>query len=240
MLEKFSENIWYMRGEERTDRPYLYYIKGSRLSAAVDAGNSAAHIDKFYGALRDEGLPLPDITFITHWHWDHTFAMHKVHGLTVSSAGTDKKLREVMRWQWTDEAMQARVSSGEDVAHVCRTIKIEYPDLDAITVVPPDIAVSGTVSADLGGITCLLSARDSTHSRDALFIYVPEEKTLIAGDALCADYYDNGGRYDRVRLLDMISYIEGTGARHILDGHGEPDTAEEWLSYLRGLIDGTV
>ena len=72
-LKRLTEHIWYMPFEEERDRPNLGYIRGERFSLAVDAGHSAAHVREFYALLNKENLPLPAITVLTHWHWDHTF-----------------------------------------------------------------------------------------------------------------------------------------------------------------------
>ena len=67
-LIKITDRISYLPGEQRTDRPLLYYIRGDRYSVAVDAGNSRAHVELFYSALTAAGLPLPKLTVLTHWH----------------------------------------------------------------------------------------------------------------------------------------------------------------------------
>ena len=51
MLIQLSGRIWYYEGEEETDRPYLYYIRGDEKSAVIDAGNSERHVKSFYQAL---------------------------------------------------------------------------------------------------------------------------------------------------------------------------------------------
>lgn len=38
VLKKLSEHIWYMPFEEERDRPNLGYVKGDKLSLAIDAG----------------------------------------------------------------------------------------------------------------------------------------------------------------------------------------------------------
>ena len=93
-LKKLSEHIWYMPFEEERDRPNLGYIMGSNRSLAIDAGHSEAHIAEFYDLIRKEGLPLPSLTVLTHWHWDHTFAMHAVNGLTLANKRTNEHLLE--------------------------------------------------------------------------------------------------------------------------------------------------
>ena len=74
-LIKVSDRIWYSMFEEERDRPCLGYIRGDDWSIAVDAGHSDAHVEEFYEALKKEQLPLPALTVITHWHWDHAFGI---------------------------------------------------------------------------------------------------------------------------------------------------------------------
>ena len=82
MLNKIKERIYVFPYQEINDRPNLIYLKGDKYHLVVDAGHSKEHLDLFYNALKEEGLPLPDFTVITHWHWDHTLAMAFVNGLT--------------------------------------------------------------------------------------------------------------------------------------------------------------
>ena len=60
----------------------------------MDAGHSADHTREFYRALEEAGLPLPELTVLTHWHWDHTFGMHAVHGLCLASERTNRYLED--------------------------------------------------------------------------------------------------------------------------------------------------
>ena len=96
-LNRLTERIWIYPFEERRDRPNLGYIRGDRWSLAVDAGHSEEHTLAFYKALEEAGLPLPDLTVLTHWHWDHTFGMHAVNGLCLAGEGTDRHLREFIK-----------------------------------------------------------------------------------------------------------------------------------------------
>ena len=92
-LKRLTEHIWYMPYEEERDRPNLCYVKGDRWSLAIDAGHSAAHVREFYALLEKENLPLPGLTVLTHWHWDHTFGIHAIHGLALGNAKTDGHLK---------------------------------------------------------------------------------------------------------------------------------------------------
>ena len=96
-LERLSERVWVFPYEERRDRPNLCYIKGDNWSIAVDAGHSADHVMEFYKAIEEEGFPLPKLTVLTHWHWDHTFGMHAVSSLTLANVKTNRHLEECIR-----------------------------------------------------------------------------------------------------------------------------------------------
>lgn len=234
-LRKATERIYYLPGEERTDRPYLYYIRGDRCGVAVDAGNSKRHVERFYQALAEEGLPPPAYTAITHWHWDHTFGLPYIQGASIGTRLTRDKLLHVSQWPWTPEAMQAREATGEDIAFCNECIRLEYPDLSEIKVKPVDVAIDEPMLLDAGGVTLRLLPHDSTHSRDALFVYVPEEKALFIGDADGEDHYENHGAIDQARLAPMAAFIESLDFERYFMGHDEPDTREGALRYLRGL-----
>ena len=96
-LKKLSEHIWYTPFESERDRPNLGYVKGDNWSLAIDAGHSEAHVKEFYALLEKEGLPLPSLTVLTHWHWDHTFGMHAVNGLCLANKKTNSYLAEWKR-----------------------------------------------------------------------------------------------------------------------------------------------
>ncbi|MBE5960224.1 MAG: hypothetical protein E7256_02375 [Lachnospiraceae bacterium] len=150
MLERIGKRIYYLMGEERTDRPCLYYIHGDNKNLVVDAGNS----------------------------------------------------------------------------------KIEYPDLSEIQVVTADIVLEEDMCLELGGIEARLLMRDSTHSRDALFIHVPEERALIIGDADCEDHYDGGGKHDKKKLEELIAFFQTFDVDYYLVGHDQPQTVEEEKEFL--------
>ena len=236
-LKKISDSVYYLPAEERTDRPVLGYIKGDKYSLAVDAGNSSDHVEKFYRELREFDLRLPDFTVITHWHWDHTFGMHSVSGKTVAGHLTNGKLSEVKKWEWTDEAMEMRLQSGEDIEICDRCIKLEYPDRNKIKVVRAEIEFTGVISINLGGVHCEIREFNATHSSDSVLIHVPEERAVFIGDADGGDYYQNKGEYDKTRLKEMIKVLEKIDVDIFILGHDMPQTKLEVMSYLKAELD---
>ena len=72
----------------------LAYLKGDTFSLAIDAGYSASHVRDFYEAIESEHFRKPDFTAITHWHYDHTFGMHAISGVSIAHDKTNEFLKE--------------------------------------------------------------------------------------------------------------------------------------------------
>ena len=60
-LKKLTDNIYYDPHQPEVDRPMLAYLKGSRMSLAIDAGYSDNHVNDFYEHLNQSGLKKPDL-----------------------------------------------------------------------------------------------------------------------------------------------------------------------------------
>lgn len=232
-LKPLTPRIAYLPAQAETDRPVLGYIKGERLALMVDAGNSAAHVAQFNRAVQAAGLPLPDFAALTHWHWDHTFGMHALACRSIAGALTNAQLREVARWQWTDQAMQQRLLSGEDIEFCDTCIRLEYPDRGQIRVVTADLEFSGELVLDLGGIHAVLRSIPNPHAPDGVLVHVPEEGVLFIGDADCPDFYANQGRYDPQKLRELIALLESLDFATYVPGHDEPVSRADALSGLQ-------
>ena len=223
-LRKLTEHIWYMPFEEERDRPNLGYIKGDKRSLAVDAGHSEAHIREFYDSLRKEGLPLPSLTVLTHWHWDHTFAMHAVNGLTITNKTTNGHLLECIK---------KIEKNGPDVfLNMYDSIRKEYSGSKEVIVVPADIVFEGCMTIDLGGCTISILQTEAPHTDDSTLVYVCEDKTLFVGDATCAQF-PNGPK-DKNLANKLADKIRQTGAVTCVEGHWQPVETEDTLRDLLG------
>ncbi len=221
-LKRLNEHIWYMPSEEERDRPNLCYVKGSRLGLAVDAGHSAAHVREFYALLEKESLPLPDITVLTHWHWDHTFGMHAVHGLTLANERTDRYLAE-----WKEKI--EKNGPGEFLA-IHESIRREYPAGTEVTVRTADMVFSGEMTLDLGGCTVKVLQAEAPHTDDSTLVYVENDRVLFVGDSTCHDFFTGIKRADLcAKMADTIRKINPAV---IMEGHWVPVPMEDTLDDL--------
>ena len=93
-LNKLTNRIYFLEHDPEVDRPMLAYLKGDKISLAIDAGYSASHVQDFYRAIEAEQFNKPDFTVITHWHYDHTFGMHAINGISIAYGKTNEFLKD--------------------------------------------------------------------------------------------------------------------------------------------------
>lgn len=215
-LIKLSDRVWYYPYESDRDRPNLGYIKGDHWSMAVDAGHSAAHTEEFYNALREEGLPLPSLTVVTHWHWDHTFGMHAVNGLCVANVKTNQYLLDFRNKLLRD--------GSEFFFDIHETIRREYCDNTPVVVKPADIVFEGELLLDAGNCPIRLFQAVSPHTDDATLVQVVDEKILFLGDASCGEF--PSGVKERELCEKFASIISLANVDRCLEGHWTPDTPD--------------
>ena len=222
-LNKISEHVWVYPYEERRDRPNLSYIHGDNWNLVVDAGHSEEHTKEFYKALEDEGLALPDLTVITHWHWDHTLGMHAVHGLTLANEKTKEYLLD-FKQRIEKEGPQFFFEWDE-------RIREEYKDGKEVVVTLPDITFSGEINLDLGNCKVRIFQAEAPHTDDSTLIEVPEDKLLIMGDCTGGAFPDWDMDQD---LADKLAEtIEKINPEICLPGHWTPLSKEIIVDDLR-------
>ena len=239
MLRRLTERIYYLEGQEKTDRPFIYYIKGDKKSLAVEGGESANHVAYFYHELEKAGLSKPDYTVISHWHWDHTFGIHAVQGQTIASAMTNGKIREMKAWEWSEEALNKRMEEGTEIFYCAFCMRQEYPYLSDVILQETDIEIEEELLLDLGGVHCRIIPHDTPHSRDALIVYIPEESTIAVADADYEDYYDNDYRYDQEKLKSYIDFVSEFDFDYYLRGHEGIMRRDEAMDFLQSKVGST-
>ena len=221
-LERLTNRVWVLPYEEARDRPNLVYIRGYRWSLAVDAGHSYDHVSAFYAALDDAGLPLPELTVLTHWHWDHTFGMHAVHGLCLANARTDQYLK-AFRDRIAREGRAFFLAMDE-------SIRAEYRGGKPVVVTPADMVFTGEMTLDAGNCPIRLFQAEAPHTDDSTLIHAVDEGVLIVGDS-------TGGVFptwerDAALAGKLAGTIRNTGAELCVVGHWQPLPVREVINEL--------
>lgn len=223
-LQRLSGHVWIFPFNSPKDRPNLGYILGADKALAVDAGHSSSHVEEFYDAIRVEGLPLPEITVITHWHWDHTYGMHAVNGETMARPETNAKLVEIQAEMKEDPDSVKRFLASDP------TIRREYAGGIPVAVVPADKIVNEDFSIDLGGVEVQVMKTESPHTDDALMVYVPGDRVLFVGDAQLGEF--PSWRMDWDKLDALARKVNGIDADIVIDGHWKPYTKEQFMAEI--------
>lgn len=237
ILQEITHNIYYLPLEEATDRPNLYYILGKNYSIAIDSGNSQKHCHLFYQGIMERDLPLPKYTIITHWHWDHTFGLKAIVGESICTSLTQKKLEEVSKWKWTKEEMEEREKQHLDIPFCNEHILVEYSDLSEISVKLCDIVIDKNIQLDLGDDIVDVIVRPSPHTDDSLFVYDHRDKCLFVGDGDGGDFYNNDQKYDKQKLIDLISFYKAIDYNIHCFSHSLHTTKEEALKDLGEILN---
>lgn len=205
---QLTNHIYCMDQEAETDQPYIFFIHSSTKNIQIDAGNSPQKYAKFLKEVDELGFQKPVLVAITHWHWDHTFAIPAVTVPVLASKKTNEYLRKCETWEWTEKALKNRVLTGEEIQYCFDCMHLEYSDISKIRVRRADIEFDSDFSFDLGDVHVQAIVRDSPHTRDSVFYFVEEDRALIAGDAEFEDYYDYDSKYDPKRLISFIQFLE--------------------------------
>ena len=221
-LIRLTERIWYYPCEEERDRPILGYIKGDNWSMAVDAGHSGDHTAEFYEALKKEGLPMPGMTVLTHWHWDHTFGMHSVEGMCVSNSLTCEYLKE----------FKERIDSNgiNEFLQLDECIRREYAANKLVLIVFPDIVFTDELTLDAGNCPIKLFRCPAPHTDDSTLVWVKDENVLFLGDA-AAGVFPTWEK-DPELCRELAKTIADTNAEICVESHCEPQTASEVIADL--------
>lgn len=227
-LKKISNRVFYYSHQPETDRPMLAYLKGEKISLAIDAGNSADHVDEFYRSLEIDELKKPDFTVITHWHWDHAFGMHHISGISIAHAKTNEFLLN-KKYKLLDKTYLDFLK--EDDRPISNCFGKEYKN---IVVVLSDIQFEKELTINLGGMTANIFHAESPHSEDTVLIYIPEEKILFLGDSTSEGFF-NSGYMDRKKLKTLINFIESIDCQYCILSHTKPLAKSDLLYYLKSI-----
>lgn len=229
---KLTEHVYYMEHNADADRPALGYVKGSKCSFMMDAGNSPAHYRLFMEKLAENHLPQPKYLALTHAHWDHSLGLGATEAATITGGKTNKVLKKMKEWAWEEDAMAKRVEMGEDSLFSYTNMRKEYPYSREIKVETAQISFSGTMTIDLGDVTCILKEIVSPHCRDSVVFLIPEDEVVFLGDSYCSVPEGEEWVYDKMMLTAYIDELEKLPFVYAIKGHHPPQRKEELIAEL--------
>jgi glyoxylase-like metal-dependent hydrolase (beta-lactamase superfamily II) len=227
-MNKISEHGYILAPDEKTDRPMLGAIAGKSGTLIVDAGNSPAHARLLLDGLAKLDISTPKYLFITHGHWDHFFGTSAFDLPIISSLATKLLIEEMVKLDWSDEAIDGRVVEGAEIEFCRDMIKAELPCRDNLVIKPPDIIFSSPIELDLGGIHCYLIPIGGDHSSDSSIAFIQEDKVVFLGDCLYPYIHGDVPSYTTTKLLPLLNQLLTYDANYYFAAHDpEPMTRRQ-------------
>ncbi len=220
-LIQHTEHIWYTDYEQERDRPSLGYIHTPEMNIAIDAGHSKEHVDEFYQLLKDNNLPLPEFTIITHWHWDHTFGMHAVNGKTAAEYRTETHLENIIT-NWTEHS---ELEYKKNNIHIYK----EY-EHQSMTVTGADLVFQDKIEFHTKNLTIQAFNIVSPHTNDSTVILIPEERVLFLGDCICGNPPD--WIADSIKRNEQIEAFKKIDFDYAIGGHWPVFTKDSLIEAL--------
>ena len=233
-LKNLSDRIYFLESDDEKGLPALGYIKGEVFSMMVDAGATPAHAALFIAHLGENGLQEPVFTVVTHHHWDHAYGLSALETISISCRKCAEKLQMLSDGEWDEAFLEKQVKNEAVSVLTLDNFRKCYPDLSEIEVFSTDIAFDGEMNMDLGGCHAVVKQIPSSHSRDCVAVYVPEEKVLFIGDGAESAHVGRNIADDRDELIALQKLLRNLDFTKCIRSHKGVMSKDE---ILRDLAD---
>ena len=219
-LIKVTDRLYYLPHYEKNDWCTIGLVVGDNHVLMLDSGASRRHVEMFMQQLEENNLPKPDLCFLTHWHWDHTYGLAHLKNVTsFATKSTNELLKKMQGWGWSDEDMKNRIETGEDLAFSYPHINDEYPDKSEIKIGTATVVFKENLTIDLGGVTVKLKVLENSHSYDCAVAYIEEEKCIFLGDIHYEDLLPKQPAYYADSHSKLITGLRKFDFDKVLSGH---------------------
>jgi glyoxylase-like metal-dependent hydrolase (beta-lactamase superfamily II) len=214
---RITEHVYWLPPAP-PDRPSLCAVAGDRGTIWLDAGSSAAHSREFVELLAGPGVPPPSHVVLSHSHWDHVFGADELGAHVVAHELTAGYLGQLAETDWSDEALDRRVTAGEVSEQHVANVKAELPSPREVRIALADIVFRDGLDLDLGGVSVAVRHVGGDHADDSTVMYVEPDAVLFLGDCL---YEAPSGGYTSERLSPLVDAVRAFGAELFVEGHSE-------------------
>lgn len=224
-LNPLTQRVVWSPPDSARDRPIMGAIIGQRCTLIVEAGASPAHAMQFLRALDELGAARPRFAAVTHWHWDHVFGAATLNLPVIAHVETRRRVLEMVRLDWRDNALNARVAAGKELAFIADHVKVELSNAEraGLTIVAPDVTFTVQVEVDLGELTAQVFHVGGDHAPDSSVIFSPEERVAFLGDCFYPGFIGDDDFYTLPRLFPLLDRLEALPADfYVLSHHPAP------------------
>lgn len=220
-FQQLTEHVDWFTPDDRTDRPALGAVHGRDATLLVEGGASAAHLSAFLAELATRERPPVTAIALTHWHWDHSFGSAAAGAPVLAHRDTAAELAAQAGYDWSDEALDARVRDGREIPFCAEMIRLELPDRSGLRIVVPDQIVDAERRVDLGGAAAVLAHVGGDHSADSCVVHVPGDDVLFLGDCLYQRLHAPEPLLTVAGVRALLDALERFPVAAAVEGHGD-------------------
>ena len=198
----------------------------------VDTGRHPDHRDRLLGHARERGRPIAAIVN-THWHLDHTTGNGEIkaaHPGAEIYATTGIEGAIIGFFPQSRAGAERFLASGQASAAQRAEIERGFAVMDNPASLRPTRSVQASGPMTIAGRRLQINVAAFAASEGDIWIHVPEERLVIAGDLVVAPvpFMDTACPEGWRRALDAIA---ATPFATLVPGHGEPMTRAQFLSW---------
>jgi glyoxylase-like metal-dependent hydrolase (beta-lactamase superfamily II) len=227
-----AQGVWMVQGASAlgsaANRNFIsnasFVITEDRV-VVIDALGSPALAEELVAEIRRiTPLPIQQV-IVTHYHADHIYGLQVFKALGAQVIA-HQRAREYLNSQTAQLRLQA---SREEL----------FPWIDETTrIVPPDLWLddAGT-TLTLGGTTFRIDHAGPAHTPEDLVVYLPQRKTLLAGDIVYRARIPFVGQADSAGWIAALDKLLAYETDVIVPGHGPVSrSAREDLQLTRDYL----
>lgn len=211
-LTRIADNVYAYVGARNANPSTSFganagIVIGNDGIAVIDTLISATEAKRFIKDIRTVSQKPIKYVVDTHEHLDHVFGNSEFArlGATIVSHANCRT---------------SMIASAEAVLRNAKDYGLSEDDMKGTRIAVPTVSFRGTMEIDLGGRTLELIDPGPSHTNGSILVYLPDTKTLFAGDALFTDYHPymgDGSIAEWTRVLDRILAMD---VETIVPGHG--------------------
>lgn len=208
----------------------------------VDTGRHPDHAAKILSFVKSTGKPVAAI-INSHWHFDHSTGNRELldaypNAKVVASKAIDGQLYRGFAAQ-SRAGAEAYLKSGNVSAEQRAEIERGFRAMDNLQLLRPAIAVTASAPIAIAGRTLDVRLAPFAVSEGDVWLVVPEEKMVIAGDLVVdiVPFMDTACVEGWSKALEDISAVD---FETLIPGHGAPMSKPEfiqWKTAFGALVD---
>jgi cyclase len=134
------------------------------------------------------------------------------------------------------ETKAAMVKNGAGLLQRAKYFGLSDEAMSGTTVVVPSLTFSDSMEIDLGDRKIEVVHAGPSHTGGSSLVYVPDSKTLFAGDILFTNYHPNMRDGDIQGWVKALALIASMDVANIIPGHGPLSTEKDVADMKNYLI----